>query len=299
MKISIPMKFWMSALLGICFSVNTAAQSYGPFKNTTGVSGNASVNNTALADISNTTFNFPAIGLGKTATTPVIQPDGSYNVTYTFTVKNYGNLPLSKIQVTDLLSAALPAPITYTVTALASTGTLKSITPLSAFTGTGAGTALLNAATSTLAVNGSGTITLKLNIKNNGSFGIFNNTARVTATTSDNTPVFDDSNNSAVPDGNGNGNPFDDATPTPITLDRPDIAVTKTVLPVTQSVGQNVSFIINVQNVGAGDAANVIVNDLLPDGFTFLSALPSIGTYDTGNGKWTIGILKQPTPPAL
>src|SRR5690606_33362260 len=126
--------------------------------------------------------------------------------------------------------------------------------------------------TNTLAAGSTATITIKLNVKPNGSYGTFNNTARVTAKTDDDVEVFDESVNNNNPDANANNNPFDDTAPTPVTLRSSDIEVKKIVDNSTPLAGSNVVFTITATNKGTGAAAPVAVNDLLPAGFTFVSA---------------------------
>lgn len=55
--------------------------------------------------------------------------------------------------------------------------------------------------------------------------------------------------------------------------------------------GDNVEFTITIENLGPDDATGVEVTDLLPDGLTFVSAAPSVGSYNDGTGVWTIGDL--------
>ena len=101
------------------------------------------------------------IAIAKATSTPVLQPDGSYNVTLTFNVLNNGDQALSNVQVEDDLTLTFPSPKTYTVTSINGTGTL---TVNSAFNGN-SDKNLLNAATSTLAAGTQQTITLVLNVK--------------------------------------------------------------------------------------------------------------------------------------
>ncbi|BAV08693.1 conserved repeat domain-containing protein/gliding motility-associated C-terminal domain-containing protein [Filimonas lacunae] len=283
--------YTLLAVLMIMVLVPCSLQAqYGPFKNYTAVGGNASVDNKAVDDNSNVSFSFPMIGLGKTAGTPALQTDGTYNITYTFTVKNFGQFALSNVQVYDTLTKTFPSPLTYTVKSIAATGTLKAAT-VATFTGVAGAAGLLNPATSTLAVGASATITLVVNVQVNGIYGAFNNTATANATTADNVPVFDVSHNNTNPDSDNDGNPFNNNTPTPVTFSRPDIAIAKSVNAATPYVGDTVTFTITATNVGKGAAVGITVNDLLPDGYTYYSHTASTGTYVASTGVWTIATL--------
>lgn len=55
-------------------------------------------------------------------------------------------------------------------------------------------------------------------------------------------------------------------------------------------IGTNVTFLITASaSIAQND--NIIVFDLLPPGYTFVSANPSVGTYDDTTGIWSIGTL--------
>ena len=253
------------------------------------------------ADDKPTVINFPMIGIGKTASTPAFQSNGSYNVNYVITIKNFGQLDLQNIQVTDALSTAFPSPMTFSVNAANITITGGTGLTINTSYNGSTNTNLLVAASSSLAVGQTRTITVPVNIVPNGSFGLRNNTARATATTTtpDAAAVSDDSNNSTDPDGNGNGTPFDDSTPTPITLTAPDIeVVSKTVSNATPNTGSNVTFTITVRNNG-GPAASVVVSDLLPAGYQYVTSTPSVGTYNPTSGDWSIGNLTNATSVTL
>ncbi|MBO9583913.1 MAG: DUF11 domain-containing protein [Flavobacterium sp.] len=79
------------------------------------------------------------------------------------------------------------------------------------------------------------------------------------------------------------------STSTPIPVASSDLSVTKTVNTSSPIVGSNVIFTITATNNGPSDATGVSVAETLPSGYTFVSATPSLGTY---NGTvWTIGSL--------
>ncbi|WP_281323157.1 Ig-like domain-containing protein [Flavobacterium aestivum] len=73
-----------------------------------------------------------------------------------------------------------------------------------------------------------------------------------------------------------------------------DLGIVKTVNNSTPTVGSNVVFTLTAtNNTGNKDATSVKVNDLLPSGYTFVSSVPSVGTYVSGTGVWTIGNLNR------
>jgi uncharacterized repeat protein (TIGR01451 family) len=74
-----------------------------------------------------------------------------------------------------------------------------------------------------------------------------------------------------------------------------DLAVTKTASVSQVFVGQTVAFTITATNNGPANASNVVVEDLLPSGYTFFSASLSSSTasYNQSTGRLTIGTLNS------
>jgi len=71
-----------------------------------------------------------------------------------------------------------------------------------------------------------------------------------------------------------------------------DLAVTKRVDDPSPNVGGQVTFTVEITNLGADEATGVAVRDLLPTGLTFISAGASAGTsYDPATGIWTVNTL--------
>ncbi|MGH2664925.1 MAG: hypothetical protein ACRDEC_03860, partial [Flavobacterium sp.] len=66
-----------------------------------------------------------------------------------------------------------------------------------------------------------------------------------------------------------------------------DVSVVKTVNNPTPNVGSTVTFTITATANGPHNASNAVVSDVLPAGYTFVSATPSVGTWTAPN--WTIG----------
>ncbi len=105
--------------------------------------------------------------------------------------------------------------------------------------------------------------------------GPYANTA--TVTTSPDTPDPDGSNNTAT------------ETTNPVT--EADLAIDKVVNNLLPMVGDTVVFALRVVNNGPNTATNVVVNDLLPPGYAYISDVPSTGTYTPATGVWSIGTL--------
>jgi uncharacterized repeat protein (TIGR01451 family) len=82
------------------------------------------------------------------------------------------------------------------------------------------------------------------------------------------------------------GNNQGSATETP---QQADLAVTKTVDNPNPNVGATVTFTITLSNTGPDTATNVLLNDLLPSGLSFVSAAPSQGIYNNSTGTWIVG----------
>jgi len=70
-----------------------------------------------------------------------------------------------------------------------------------------------------------------------------------------------------------------------------DIAVTKTVSNPAPDEGSNVTYTVVVRNRGSSDVTGLELTDLLPEGVSFVSSVPSSGSYNSTNGIWTIGAL--------
>ena len=69
-------------------------------------------------------FLFPRIGVAKAASPPIKQADNTYNITYTVTLKNYGDEVLTTVQVTHILLLEFPLQIVKRVGNVVATGSL-------------------------------------------------------------------------------------------------------------------------------------------------------------------------------
>ena len=102
--------------------------------------------------------------------------------------------------------------------------------------------------------------------------GPYANTATVTGAQTDPTP----------------GNNTSTSTPVPVQV--VDLFQFKSVSNATPNVGSNVTFTLTVGNAGPSDATGVVVTDLLPAGYTYVSDTSGVA-YNPGTGVWTVGAL--------
>ena len=68
-----------------------------------------------------------------------------------------------------------------------------------------------------------------------------------------------------------------------------DLQIVKTVNNTTPFIGTTVTFTLTATSIGPSNNTNVIVNDVIPSGYTFVSATQSVGSFN--NGIWNIGNL--------
>jgi len=199
------------------------------------------------------------VDLSLTKTVSNATPNVGNNVTFTITTNNAGPDAATNVTVAD----TLPAGTTF-VSSTPSQGSYNN--------GTGVWTV------GTIANGGNATLQIVASVD---SIGTKTNTAQVSAADqadSDSTP-----NNSVATE--------DDQASVSLTPQVVDLSLTKTVSNATPNVGDNVTFTITTANAGPDAATNVSVTDLLPTGMTFVSSTPSLGTYTSTPGVWSIGTI--------
>ena len=89
-----------------------------------------------------------------------------------------------------------------------------------------------------------------------------------------------------------NGDPVTDETnevTVSAKIKKADLSVEKNVNVENPEVGSLINFIIRVKNNGPDHATEVMVNDKLPSGYTFVSSSSDIGSYNYKTGIWAIG----------
>ncbi|RDI09726.1 gliding motility-associated C-terminal domain-containing protein [Flavobacterium sp. AG291] len=70
-----------------------------------------------------------------------------------------------------------------------------------------------------------------------------------------------------------------------------DLRIAKTVNIVAPNINENVIFTITVTNDGTAQFADIIVSEVLPDGYEYVNVVVSAGNYDVATGIWTIPVL--------
>ena len=191
------------------------------------------------------------VALQKTVDRP--QPSVGETVTFTVTATNRGPSSATGVFVED----TLPPGLTL-VTATPSQGTTYDA-------GTGAWTI------GNLALSASATLTLVASVN---TTGVLVNEARKTA------------QNEVDP------NPLNDVAEAQINaIATADIGIGKAISTQAPAVGGDVTFTVTATNFGPSPATGVVITDPLPASLTFVSAMPSQGTYDQASGVWTVGDL--------
>ncbi|MGM0572967.1 MAG: Ig-like domain-containing protein, partial [Bacteroidota bacterium] len=244
---------------------------------------------TTDTDDNGVTFNEdPIIGVAKALTTgPTINPDGSYDLSFTITVRNYGDVPLENVQVTDDLDATFGAG-TYAVNDVTAS---SGFTENNDFNGS-ANQNLLSASTS-MAINEIRTIVISLNVTPTTD-GPFANQATGTATGPGGTETEDLSQDGTNPDPDNDGDPTNNDDPTPIVFpENPEIGIAKRLVgdPVNNNDGTySLTYEFRVKNTGdvilydvqiqddltaTFPAKTVVVNDISSTALT-----PSFPGYD-------------------
>ncbi|UPT65333.1 MAG: gliding motility-associated C-terminal domain-containing protein [Sphingobacteriales bacterium JAD_PAG50586_3] len=210
------------------------------------------------------------VGIAKTITDTSVA-NCVYSITYQIIVRNLGNEPLENIQAIDNLDLAFPAPLTYTVGAVTATGNLV---PAGNFTGSGAFTNLLDAA-STLGFGETGVITYTVNVTVNNAPGTYFNSTTATAegaVSGNSTTDVSDWGTNPDPDLDGfpNEPSQGEDDPTPFTFAGPILGLAKQAgTPQLQGDG---SYIINYNiyisnSSGTEDATDVFITDDLAAAF--------------------------------
>ena len=211
------------------------------------------LNGTASEDCNNIKYNTitPAAQANLTVskTVDTTVPTVGQQVEFTVTVTNNGPNDATGVNVTD----QLPTGFTY-VSHNVSTGAYNTATGIWNI--------------GTLADTAAETMTIIAAVNATGDY---TNVATVQGNETDPTP----------------GDDSDDATSAPET--EADLSIEKTVDALSPEVGSEVEFTLTAANNGPANATGVVVTDLLPTGYTYISHTTGTGAYLPETGVWTIG----------
>ena len=98
--------------------------------------------------------------------------------------------------------------------------------------------------------------------------------------------------NTASVSGGGQANTANDSSSDATTIiSSSDLSLTKVVTTPGSGINSNVTFTVTLTNSGPTNASNVAVKDQLPSGLTYVSSTPSVGSYNSGTGIWTVAAL--------
>ncbi|MCE7939918.1 hypothetical protein DCC79_13830, partial [bacterium] len=162
----------------------------------------------------------PRIGVSKTVADIVPLVGGGFNVTYGLIVRNYGNVKLNMVQVTDDLAATFADANSFDMVSVTSID--FAVNP--GYTGAPPNTNLL-LGSNMLDVGAQGSIKLRVRVVPGAIRGPYNNSATATAESTAGTPVADTSHDGVNPDPDGDDDPTNNNDPTPIDFPRPPTGV--------------------------------------------------------------------------
>jgi gliding motility-associated-like protein len=221
------------------------------------------------------------LGIAKAVSEPILNTDGTYNVTYTVTVHNYDTGDLTDVALTDNLTVTFPSPASFTVipdSTLKLTGTSLGIN--TAFDGS-TQTNLLSASSNTLAHDSTETMRFCVKVKAGVFFQSYNNTVLGTALNVANKTMLDSSNIGLDPDPDNDKNPYNNNKATPVEF-KSNIffGITKVgEIHKSDNASFDVSYTVTIHNLGNDTLRNVSLNDSL-----FQKTVTNPATYSMRSG---------------
>ena len=87
--------------------------------------------------------------------------------------------------------------------------------------------------------------------------------------------------------GNGSTTEDDDDTLATVPVAAGDLSVALSVSNTAPLMGSTIAYTVTVTNGGPSQATGVTVRDLLPAGYTYVSNVPTQGSYNNTTGDWT------------
>ncbi|WP_254564527.1 DUF11 domain-containing protein [Oscillatoria sp. HE19RPO] len=261
----------------------------------------------------------PLIGVAKAAGTPTDNGDRTFTIPYTLVVRNYGDVPLNTVQVTENLNETF-SNLTYTLEPNSLSSPTLTVNP--SFNGDT--NINLLATGNTLAVDTEATINFAVRVTPGNNLGPFNNQVTASGVTPGGTGVNDLSTNGSNPDGNNSEDPTDSNEITSVTLrGNPNLELEKRITRVNGAVvgqsenladwptnfvrgvassntiqpGDEVEYTIYFLSSGSGPLENAMVCDPLQDFQTFRTDTFNGQTPTEGTFGAEVGIALALNPP--
>ena len=210
----------------------------------------------------------PSINTVKTA---VVTDDGDGviglddTITYAITVENDGNVTLTSVGLTDTLTDLNGNVLTL------STGPTFVSSSLSSLEGT-------------LQVDEVATYTATYVItQSDVNVGGVSNTVLANGVSPTSIAVSDTSDDDDDLDGNTTNDPTEILTDSTF-----ELSIFKEVDNGSPLVGEQVIFTITLSNEGFVTANNIVVEELIPSGYSYVSSMTTGGTFSEVNGTWTV-----------
>lgn len=231
-------------------------------------------NATAEDDQASISLTPQAANLSLTKSVTNLSPEVGDTITFQVTVRNSGPNNATGVQVRDRLPAG-----TQLVSATFGPGSNRPGDPI------------YNETTGVWDVGDvdvNSPVTLNLNVLVTAP-GLTTNSAEIISS--------DQSDPNSTP---GNGNPNeDDQDNASIQPRQVDLFLAKTVNNFAPSVGDEIEFVITVNNNGPDVATGVTVAEQLPQGVTVLQDMPSRGSFNRSTGIWNVGTIGVNDPVSL
>jgi uncharacterized repeat protein (TIGR01451 family) len=206
----------------------------------------------------------PKIGVAKAVGTPINRGDGSFDVPYTVTVKNHGEVNLDHVQVASDLTNTFASALRFAVLSRGDAG--SSLTANPGYQGTAAAPQLL-AQTDRLLVGESKTIKFTVRFTPGPRTAAFASSAFASGSAPGGLVVNDSSVTGFNPDPDGDGDPGNNSSPTLLTLPQVGVA-NQWGKPTDNGDGSfMVPVTVTVSNMGAEDLLQLQVNNDLGASF--------------------------------
>ncbi|WP_261199366.1 hypothetical protein [Laspinema olomoucense] len=276
-----------------------------------------STNNTTPTGV--TFGEIPLIGVAKAAGTPTDNGDRTFTIPYTLIVRNYGDVPLTTLQVTENLNETF-ANTPYTLEPNSFTSPTLTVNPN--FNGN-TDTNLL-ATGNTLAVGTEATISFRVRVTPGNNLGPFNNQVTASGVTPGGNVVNDLSTTGSNPDANNTGDPRTTNQVTSVTLrGNPNLELQKRITRINGTVvgqsdtlpnwptnlvrgitnpntiqpGDEVEYTIYFRSAGTAPLQNAVVCDPLQNYQTFRTDTFNGQTPTEGTFGAEVGIALALNPP--